>query len=136
MSQENVEIVRQLYAAAASRDNASVYALWDPDIVWDASRTERGGMTGRIVRGQPLVRAWLREWYSAWENIHDELDEVIDAGGDTVVSVMTQRGRGRGSGVEVADRIAATWAIRDGRIVKATWYPTPEQALEAAGLSG
>jgi ketosteroid isomerase-like protein len=134
MSQENVEVVRQLYGAAARRDNEAVYALYDPDIVWDASRTERGGMAGRIVRGHAELQRWLREWYGAWENIQDALEELIDADHE-VISVMTQHGSGRGSGVEVADRLATIWTICDGRIIRATWFPTREQALEAAGLS-
>jgi ketosteroid isomerase-like protein len=134
MSQENVEIVRRLYAAAAQRDNEAVYALYDPEIVWDASRTERGGMTGPIVRGHASLRQWLRDWYGAWENIHDELEELIDAHPE-VISVMTQRGTGRGSGVEVADRLATIWTVSEGRITRATWFPTREEALEAAGLS-
>lgn len=135
MSGENVEVVRQIYAAAQRRDNAGVHSLWEPAIEWDASRTERGGMAGRVAHGRDDVQAWLRQWYSAWENVQDELEELIDCGGDEVLSVMTQRGRGRGSGVEVADRIAAVWVIRGGLVAKVTWFPTREQALEAAGLS-
>ena len=134
MSQENVEVVRRLYAAAARRDNERVYSLYDPDIVWDASRTERGGMTGRIVRGHAPLQRWLREWYGAWENIQDELEELIDADHE-VITVMTQRGSGRGSGVEVADRLATIWTICEGRIIRATWFPTRSEALKAAGLS-
>src|SRR5687767_462501 len=134
MGQENVEVVRRLYDAAARRDNEAVYAIYHPEIVWDASRTQRGGMTGQIVRGHSALKGWLREWYGAWENIQDDLEELRDTGPE-VISVMTQRGSGRGSGVEVADRLATIWAVCDGRIVRATWFPTLGEALEAAGLS-
>jgi ketosteroid isomerase-like protein len=134
MSEENVEIVRGLYEAAARRDNSTVYSLYDPHIVWDASRTTRGGITGRVVRGHDALRKWLREWYGAWENIQDELEELIDADHE-VISVMVQRGQGRGSGIEVADRIATLWTVCDGRIIRAVWFPTLAEALEAAGLS-
>ena len=133
MSEENVETVRRLYTVAARRDNEAVYALYDPDIVWDASRTERGGMAGPIVRGHEALKKWLRQWYGAWENIEDQLDEVIDAGHE-VITVMTQRGSGRGSGVEVADRLATIWVVCGGRITRATWFPTRAEALESAGL--
>jgi ketosteroid isomerase-like protein len=135
MSDKNVEIVRRLYEAAGRRDIATVYSLYDPAIEWDASRTERGTMAGRVVRGHADLQKWLREWYAAWENIHDDLEELIDAGEYEVISVMTQHGRGRGSGVQVADRLATVWTIREGRIIRARWFPTRHQALEAAGLS-
>ncbi len=74
-------------------------------------------MAGRIVREHAALQKWLREWYGAWENIQDELEELIDAGHE-VISVMTQHGSGRGSGVEVADRLATIWTICDGQIIR------------------
>jgi ketosteroid isomerase-like protein len=136
MSKENVAVVRRLYEAAARRDNATIYSLYDPEIEWDASRTSRGVVTGRVVHGHDGLQKWLREWYGAWENIHDDLEELIEAGEHDVISVMTQRGRGRASGVDVADRLATIWTIRDGRIIRVAWFPTREEALDAAGLSG
>ena len=135
MSQENVEVVRRVYEAAARGDTPSAMALYDPDIELDASRTSRGAMTGRVVRGREAVLACLREWYEAWESVEDHLEELIDAGDDSVVSIMVQRGRGRASGVEVEDRLGTVWTIRTGKIVRAVWFPSREDALEAAGLS-
>lgn len=135
MSEENLEIVRRLYEAAARRDTAAVLSLYDPGIELDASRTQRGAITGRLVHGHAALQRWLREWYGAWDNIDDDLEELIDAGEHEVISVMTQRGRGRTSGVEVEDRLATLWTIRGGRIVRAVWFPTREEALAAAGVS-
>jgi ketosteroid isomerase-like protein len=134
MSEENVEIVRRLYEAAGRRDIATVYSLYDPQIEWDASRIERGTMPGRVVHGQADLQKWLREWYGPWEDIHDDLEELIEASEDEVISVMTQRGRGRESGAEVGRRVATIWTIREGRIIRAKWFPTRAEALEAAGL--
>jgi ketosteroid isomerase-like protein len=134
MSRENVEIVRRVYEAAARRDTAAVMALYDPDVEWDASRTQRGAMSGRLVRGREALRIWLRDWYEAWETVDDDLEELIEASEDSVVSVMVQRGRGRASGIEVEDRLGTVWTIREGRIVQVVWFSSPEQALEAAGL--
>ena len=57
MSQENVEIVRQVYEAAARRDSVAVLALYDPQVEWDASRIEIGGLTGTVVHGLDELRA-------------------------------------------------------------------------------
>jgi ketosteroid isomerase-like protein len=135
MSRENVDVVQAVFDAAARGDTAAVMALYDPDIEWDASRTQRGAMAGRVVRGRAALLAWLREWYGAWETVDDDLKELIEAGDHSVVSIMVQRGRGRASGVEVEDRLGTVWTIRDGKIVQATWFPSPEEALEAAGFS-
>jgi ketosteroid isomerase-like protein len=134
MSEEIVEIVRRLFEAAGRHDMATVYSLYDPQIEWDASRISRGTMTGRVVHGQADLQKWLREWYGAWEDIHDDLEELIEASEDEVISVMTQRGRGPGSGAPVERRLATIWTTREGRIIRAKWFPTRAEALKAAGL--
>jgi ketosteroid isomerase-like protein len=135
MSEENVEIVRRVFEAAARRDTDAVFSFYDPEIEWDASRTHRGVLTGRVARGHEALLKWLREWYAAWETVDDDLAELIETGKDGVISVMVQRGRGRASGIEVEDRLATIWTIREGKVVRAVWFPTREEALEAAELS-
>ena len=136
MSQENVEVVRQVYAAAARRDAAAVFALYDPEVEFDVTRAPLGGLTRRgIHRGRERLRRFFREYYEAWENLDDSYDELIDAG-EHVISVATVRGRGRASGVEIelTDQ-AGLWTIHEGKIVRVVWFPTRAEALEAAGLS-
>jgi ketosteroid isomerase-like protein len=135
MSQENMEVVRRVFDAAARGDTAAVFDLYDPYVVWDATRTERGAITGKVVQGREALLKWLREWYEPWETMEDILEELIDAGQQRVVSVMIQRGRGRASGIEVEDRLGAVWTLQDGKIIRAVWFPSREDALEAAGLS-
>ncbi|TMK41167.1 MAG: hypothetical protein E6G56_04680 [Actinobacteria bacterium] len=51
MSQENVEVVRQVFEAAARRDADAVLALYDPEVEWDATQTP-GGLGGdEVYRG-------------------------------------------------------------------------------------
>jgi ketosteroid isomerase-like protein len=54
MSRENVEIVREIFEAAARRDRKRVLALYDPDVVMDGSRFGDGTIP------RPLDLAWLR----------------------------------------------------------------------------
>jgi ketosteroid isomerase-like protein len=135
MSKENVEIVQRLFDAAARRDSGAVFDIYDAYIVWDASRTERGAMAGKIVQGREALLKWLREWYEPWETLDDILGELIDAGQQRVVSSMTQRGRGRASGVEVEQELGTVWTIQDGKIIRAVWFPSRAEALGAVGLS-
>jgi ketosteroid isomerase-like protein len=135
MSQENVEIVRRVYDAVDRGDAATVLALYDPDIAWDFSRSPfRGLFKHDVYRGRDGLRSFIRERYEeAWERIEDELEELIDAD-EHVISVITTRGRGRASGVEVETTHAGVWTLRGGRIVRVEWM-SREEALEAAGLS-
>jgi ketosteroid isomerase-like protein len=68
------------------------------------------------------------------EDIEDTCEELIDAG-ESVVSVVTTRGRGRASGAEVTGpSYAAVWTIREGRILRVVWLSSRAEALELVGL--
>src|SRR5687767_11649492 len=137
MSHENVEIVRQVFEAAARRDQGAALSLYAGEIEWDTSRRGTpGDMAGSgIYRGHDGLRAWFRSWHEAWEDLVDHLDEVVDAG-DRILSVVTMRARGRASGAEVTSRrYFGVWTIRDGKVTRVVWFSTRAEALEAAGLS-
>jgi ketosteroid isomerase-like protein len=134
MSQGNVEIVRRLFEAGARRDTAAVLAVYDEAVVWDVSRTDGADFEGGVFHGHDGLRRWHRAWYAAWENIENDLEELIDTGND-VVSVTTQRGRGRASGIDIEVKQWAVWTIRDGRVHRVVWFTNRQDALEAVGLS-
>lgn len=138
MSQENVEIVRRVYDAAARRDAATVLALYDPEVELDTSLDNSPlqlvGLGGGVYRGHEGLRSFFREWHEAWERIEYDFEELIDAPGERVISVVTRRGRGRASGAEVEQPLALVWTIRNEKVVRVVWFPSREEALESVGL--
>ena len=61
--------------------------------------------------------------------------ELIESG-DQVVAVVNNRLRPKGgTSGEFEYRNGFIWTFRDGMIVSVVGYPSPEEALEAAGLS-
>jgi ketosteroid isomerase-like protein len=134
MSEENVEIVRRVYEAAARGDTATVLKLYDPEVVWDFSRPY-GGLFGRgVYHGHEGLRNAFHEYHEAWESIEDNWEELVDAG-EHVVSVVKSRARGRASGVEVGGTQYGVWTLSEGTIVRVVWFRSREEALKAAGLS-
>jgi ketosteroid isomerase-like protein len=137
MSEENVEIVRRLFDAVARRDTEAALSLYHPDVEFDGRNHRWAEMIrspGLVFRGHEGLRAWAREYYAAWEDLDDTLEEVIDAG-DQVITIVTTTGRGRTSGIEVELKDnAGVWTFRDGQIVKIVWYSTLADALEAVEL--
>jgi ketosteroid isomerase-like protein len=127
MSQENVELVRRVYDAAARRDTAAVLALYDESVELDNSRLMVGG---GVYRGHDGLRRAFREWHEAWEHVEYDYDELIDAG-EHVISLVTRHGQGRASGIAVEMPLALVWIIRDGKVVRVVWYQTRADALEA-----
>ena len=136
MSRENVEIVRRVYDAAARRDSAVVFSLYDPDVEWDGSRSRWAEVMpgeGRW-RGHEGLRSFFRRYYEMWEAFEDDVQELIDAG-DQVISVVNSRGRGRASGLDVEwAGNAGVWTLREGKVVRVVWFPSRDEALEAVGL--
>ena len=135
MSREDVEIVQRVYEAAARRDRATVFALYDPDVELDLSRIPAGPLIGHtIYRGHDGLRAMFHDWYEAFEDYEEHLEEPIDAG-EHVISVLTGQGRGRASGVGVEQEFVVVWTVRNGRVSHLVWYPTLAEAREGAGLT-
>lgn len=132
MSQENVQLVRQVYEAAASRDLPTVLRLYDERVELDASRV---GMFSEVFRGHDGLRKLFRDWHEAWGEIEYSYEELIDAGEDEVVSVVTRRARGKASGVDVEHPFALLWTLRNGRVIRVVWFLSRAEALEAAGLA-
>jgi hypothetical protein len=59
--------------------------------------------------------------------------KYIDAG-DVVVTVFSQAGTGRGSGVRSERDFFGVWELEDLRVLRFRLFESREQALEAAGL--
>jgi ketosteroid isomerase-like protein len=142
VSRENVALVRELADSFAKRDHERAFAIYDPDIEWDASRGIRsaGGemvdeLTG-VYHGHEGVRNWWRRWLEAWKDIEFEVQDVLDAGDEVVLLIRTQRQWGRHSGIatEVAP-YAMVFTFRGGKVVRWRNFPDQKAALKAVGLS-
>ncbi len=134
MSQENVEIVRRVYDAVSRRAAETVFALYDPEIEWDMTHHPYADlMERRVYHGHEGLRTFWREWYEAWENYEDIVEELIDAG-EHVIAVATTRARGRASGVTMERGWGGVFTIRKGKIIRVAWFLTRAEALEAVGL--
>jgi ketosteroid isomerase-like protein len=55
--------------------------------------------------------------------------------GERVVVILNQRGRSKATGIPVDMRFAQVWTLRDGQAIRMQMYASPEEALEAVGLS-
>ena len=134
MSQENVELVRRVYEAAASRDSAAVFALYDPEVELDSTRLGIVDSAGGIHRGHEGLRSFFRGWHEAWGNIQYDYEELIDAG-EQVIAVVTRHARGRASGIEVERPFALLWTLREGKVSQVVGSRSRAEAREAAGLT-
>src|SRR5689334_18578358 len=100
MSQENVEIVRTVAEGFQRRQHERAFELYDPEIEWDASRMAVSNMAAGVYHGHEGVKAFWRDWLSAWSDLQFEIEDVVDGGEEIVLLVRDQRQWGRHSGIE------------------------------------
>jgi len=133
MSQENVEVVCDQFAATNERDfpRAMSYYAEDVELVVDPDAfLETGTFKGRHAVGQ-----WFANWITTFEpGYHFDIEEAQDLG-DVVFLSATHHGRGRTSGLEVHGQTGYLYRLRGGKIVRVELYPGRAEALEALGLS-
>ena len=136
MSQENVEVIRQLWLAYVRQDyETSTAALDDAVELWS---DPRANMETGLVSGREAVVASITGFVSSFDDYWcEEPQELIDVG-DWVIVVVRSGGRGRTSGVQVSQVWTVAYKLRHGRIVRIEFHPDKREAMtsiEAAELS-
>jgi ketosteroid isomerase-like protein len=133
MSEENVEVIRRAIAEFTEAQQVPS-ELVAPDAIWDLSSWPAWSGQQEF-HGLDAFLAFFAEWIGAYEDWDQEVEGVIDAGGSQVVEITRQRGRLRGSDSWIEWRYGIVYTVEEGLIRRGKVYATPEEALEAAGLS-
>jgi ketosteroid isomerase-like protein len=130
MSEENVKFMRRAYDAYNRGDLEGFAEMLDPDVVWqpDPSWPEVKARHGREEVLQLL--ADIREPLEKNEAVAEKLVEV----GDRVVVLHVWRGVIKGTEDEVEGRLGLVVTLRAGKAIEVRYFPTFDEALEAAGL--
>jgi ketosteroid isomerase-like protein len=137
MSEENVDLVRRLYAEGdlLHATTAQIDRVFREDL--DENFEFR--LPGDYPEGEPVFRgrdgvdqlaAMLSETWREW---HFEPERFLDAG-DRVVVFARIVGKGGASGLPFELETTHVWTIRSGRATSMHAYRDRSEALEAAGL--
>ena len=130
----NVDVVLRLHAAFNRADLEGILAEWHPEGVYHAAITQvvEGEEQGAF-HGHDGFRRWWADMQELYSDLNSELLEVRDLG-DQVLTVLLIRGRGRGSGIYIAEGFELTqlFTVHDGKITEARDYFSREDALAAA----
>jgi ketosteroid isomerase-like protein len=133
MSQENVELVKRVYALWNQGDIDAATEMFDPEVAWhgythlpDYGRRD----------GVDAVRAWVTDFAEAWGEIRVSIERLEEVGDDAVLALVRMSGRGRDSGAAVASGVDGhLWTIRAEKVVVVRMLQGSQEALEAVGLS-
>jgi ketosteroid isomerase-like protein len=131
MSQENVESMRRGLNAWRGGDTETIERLMDEFLAPDFE-IEPLYFDGTYRGREQLWQLWsdLDEF---WDEYRLEIEDLVDLG-EHVLAVSRVRGRGRGSGVPVNQRMWILWRFSGQRAVHAKSFASKAEALEAAGL--
>jgi ketosteroid isomerase-like protein len=131
MSQENTEVVWRAVEAFNRGGTEAALSWLAPDVEWhdlpDLPDAE-------IYRGHGGFLAAFKQFFGELEDYTVKVDETTDHG-ERVLVFARIIGRGRGSGAWFEQRIFGVWTVRNRLVVRAVWFRTREEALEAVGLS-
>lgn len=135
MAQENVEIVRGLYANWAEVFGGledAFYAVFDPGIEWDASRRT---FDPGVYHGREGIEEFIAGWREVWASGRIEPVEFIPTEDQVVVPVRL-RLVSRTHGQTMNANAAHVWTLHESKIIRGCVFQTRAEALVAAGLSG
>ena len=131
MSESDLDLIREQYAATNRRDFTHVMDLYTDDVVLRVPRFQNPG----TYEGKEAVGEWFGDWFRTFA--HDyrfEIREIRELHGGLIFLFATHGGSGRLSGAEVHSRNAYLYRVRDGKIAEVGFFGTPDEAVEAAAL--
>jgi ketosteroid isomerase-like protein len=130
MSEEQVEVVRKHIEAYRREDASVALSCMDPHAVLDMSRVDGSDPS----HGHEAIDEAVTRYRGTFEDYDYKVERLTDLGAGAILAVVTETGRGKGSGASVDRRFATLYTVIDGKITRVTQFRTEEDALEAAGL--
>jgi ketosteroid isomerase-like protein len=121
------EVFRRANAAVGRRDFDAALAAYRSDAVWDASATGVG-----VFEGPEAIRGFFEDWFLAYEDFEQVIEEFHDLGNGTTLVVLLQRARPKASRASVELRYAMVVIWSDGFILRVMSYTDIDEARAAA----
>jgi ketosteroid isomerase-like protein len=132
MASANLRLARSICEAWERGDFGST-AWADPEIEF----VYADGPSPGSSKGVPGMAASWREFLGNWADVRMQVEDLRELDDERVLVLFRQQGRGRTSGLEIAEvhaRAANVFHLRDGRVTRLVLYLDREQALADLGL--
>ncbi|MGZ5308689.1 MAG: nuclear transport factor 2 family protein [Solirubrobacterales bacterium] len=132
MSQQNVEVIRDQYAAVNERDFERAMSHYADDVELVVGS---GYLLAGTFKGRDAVGRWFGDWFDSFDHgARFEVTEISEMEGGAILLVADHYARGRASGVEVHGTVVWLYSLRQGKIIRVEGYESRAEALEATGL--
>lgn len=134
MSQENVELVRAIYAAFAAGDVPGVLSRMSPDMVWNEAENFPYADGNPYVGPQAVLEGVFARIGAEWDGFEAAPDELLDAG-DAVVALGRYRGIFKATGKRLDAQLAHVWRVEGGKAAAFQQYTDTLQAARVTGAA-
>ena len=132
MSQENIEVIRELYDSFSQGDVPAVLGQMDEAIEWREAENYIYADRNPYLGPQAVLEGVFMRLGSEWEGFTVTPEEWLDAGHHVVV-LGTYTGRRKETGKDVRAQFAHVWGLRGGRVVRFQQYTDTKQFAEVVG---
>jgi ketosteroid isomerase-like protein len=129
MWEERITTVRAFADAITERDLDAALEVCHPEIEFFSLLAQ---LEAKPYHGHPGIRRYFEDVAATWDEWRVEVEQLVAAPDGRVAIVMSTHMRGKGSGLQFAERVANVWQFRDERLWRATLYRNPADALRAA----
>jgi ketosteroid isomerase-like protein len=126
MSRENVERIKEGFAAHNRGDLDAMVELYDPEVVFET-------LLLGTHHGNEAIRTIYAENQKTMAGYDVVPVELIDAG-DKVVAVAQTVGSGSTSRISLDDAFAFVFTFKGDRVVREQAFRNRDEAIEAAGV--
>ena len=128
-TRDPVERVRRGVDALNRRDLDEFLSAWAPDAVLDT-----GGMMGTF-EGVAAIRGFLEDWFTSYQQLWIEQEEVLNLGNGVVFAVVLQEARPAGTAAHVRQREGCVYVWVGGLITRLTASDLDEARAAAERLA-
>jgi len=133
MSQETVELMRQVYDTYNREGVSGILEYLDAEVEW---RNPADSPIAGVFIGHEGVVEFERLTNEVWEETHFEPVEIKELPDGRLLAIVRFRFRARASGMEAEVPFAHLITIRDGKATALSMYTSEAAALQAAGQGG
>jgi ketosteroid isomerase-like protein len=134
MAEENVEVLRRLYASW-ERGDMRAFDVWDVNVEVSWIGTETPGIAGEY-RGVDELSAAISRYLEALADLRIKAERIVELDDGRVLVLSRHTARGKTSGLDYELELGDLFTLRDGKIVRYVSYWDRVEALTAAGLAG
>lgn len=131
MSQENVNVVRDIYEAFGRGNIPAVLATLDPNIEWIAANNSPYADRSPYHGVNQVLEGVFMRIGADFDGFTIKVGELLDAG-DKIVMLGSYSGVVKATGKPIDAQVAHVWTITGGKVVKWQQYTDTHHLAEAA----